>query len=442
MKRAALSLTILFAAGCLLRAQTGAEADNVLARARVRIAETMRRIPKYTCIETIDRSYFAYAAPVAATATHLPCLEAAGKKDAAALRLNATDRVRLEVAEGDVREIYSWPGASRFETGSIDELVNRGPAASGAFGGYVIDVFARNDAQFHFVSARAEGGREIFTYRYEMPQERSRYKVRTDDGWVITAYSGEFDIDAASLELLRMMVEASDLPPATDLCRASTALEFARVRIGDGEFLLPRMSELHLVNRGSGETNSTSVFSSCKEYVAESVLHIDGDEGDSTHGPVAAGKVRPALPQGIRMTLRLDAPIDTDVAAAGDPVTATVTRPVRDPVTNAALLRQGAVAHGRIDRMEHWVAGSPRFVIGIHWNSITEDGATAPFAAIADHSGEMPIMPGRIGSGLQRRPPPIGPPDAVTFPTAEKRHVIPAHSEMRWVTVTVTAQSQ
>lgn len=232
---------------------------------------------------------------------------------------------------------------------------------------------------------------------------------------------------------------------ATDLCGADSALEYSRVRIGDGDFLLPRVSALHLVNRGASETTSTSVFSGCKEYTAESVLRVEGDAETATAaGAGANARVRSVLPEGVRLTLRLTAPIDSDIGPAGDPVTATVTNAVRDPKSNAVLFPAGAVAHGRISRMEHWLAAPARFVIGIHWDAIALGEESAPFAAIVDRSGELklnmaPVVGRRIGSGLAHRPPAIGLPDALTFPTESKRHVIPAHYEMRWVTVAAPA---
>jgi hypothetical protein len=64
---------------------------------------------------------------------------------------------------------------------------------------------------------------------------------------------------------------------------------------------------------------------------------------------------------------------------------------------------------------------------------------SAPFSAIVDRSGELnltPVVGRRIGSGLACRAPPLGPPDALTFPSDGKRHVIPVHYETRWVTLT------
>lgn len=433
MMRALLTLSI--AAASTVHSQTAPDPNDVLVRAKARIIETMRRLPKYTCVETIDRGYYT---PVRPTNASVPsCAEADAEKTKGVTRLGATDRVRLEVAEGDEHEIYSWPGASHFETGHVDEMIERGPIASGAFGGYVIDIFATNGAKFQFVGERTEKSRRVFSYSYSIAQELSRYRVRTDDGWAITAYFGTFDIDPASIELLRIVVNTPELPPATTLCHANSALEVARVRIGDGEFLLPSVSRLHLFSRSMAETESTAVFSSCKEYRAESVLHIEGDETPTNSPASASDAIQNTLPEGVRLALRLNSAIDSDLAAAGDAVTATLTEPAREPRSRAVLFPAGAVAHGRINRMEHFIAGAPRFVIGIRWESIESAGASSQIAAIVDHSEDLlATAEHRIGSGLIRRPPPVGPPDALTFATENLRYVIPAKYESQWITVT------
>jgi hypothetical protein len=410
---------------------------EILSRARKEIAATMQRVPRYSCVQTIDRSYFTRAASNRIPATG--CDDAA--KGHASLRLDATDRVRLEVAEGPNAEMHAWPGAAKFETNGIDDLVSRGPVATGAFGGYLISLFTKEGAQFEFEGRHEDSGRLILRYRYRIPLERSGYRVRAVDGWVITPYSGTFDIDAASLELLRMTVDTPELPAETLLCNAHSSLEYARFRIGDGDFLLPSVSQLHLVNRGATETKSASAFSECKEYRVESVLHIDGDEESGAGAPSAAVKAAPALPEGVRLTMRLSAMIDTDTAAAGDAVSATVTNAVRDPATKAVLYAAGATARGRISLMEHWSGQTPRFLIAIRWESISSGAQTSPFTAIVDHTGDyanaaVRRQAGRPGPLLGRRTAPPGPPDAFTFLTDNKRYVIPARYDMRWVTVT------
>lgn len=432
MKPATLLTAIGFAMASLaLHAQMPPGPADTLARARAKINATMLRLPKYACIQTIDRSYYTRVTRRLVTPS---CAEVGDdlKNGRATLRLNATDRLRLEVAQGDSRELHSWPGAGRFETGYIDELVNRGPVASGSFGGYLLDIFAVNGPQFSFAGEKTDAGRGILTYSYVVPLDKSHYRVRTADGWAVSSYSGTFDIDAATLELLRIGVDTPELPVETTLCYAQSSLEYSRVHIGDGDFLLPRQSQLHLVQRSAKDSNSVATFTACREYHAESSVSFD--DTDSLSAAASANKQpHGSLPEGLSLTLRLTSAIDSDVAAAGDAVTATVSHLVRDPKTHATLVPAGAVAHGRISRMEHVFLPATQFIVGILWESVTFGADSVPFAAIPDRSRN--VLLAQPAGQLRRRPMPVGPADALTFPSVEKRHVIRAGEEISWVTI-------
>ena len=80
---------LLFATGSGLRGQTAANPSDVLARARLQIVDTMRRLPKYTCVETLDRSYFTRQAP---PSSPLPSCAEADAERKRALRLFAWPR--------------------------------------------------------------------------------------------------------------------------------------------------------------------------------------------------------------------------------------------------------------------------------------------------------------------------------------------------------------
>src|SRR5215469_9621961 len=140
-------------AGALaLAAQITDDPSDILSRARYEIVAAMRRLPKYTCVETIDRSYYVRPAP-------LHCdPEGAERKTARPLpRLRLTDRVRIEVTQGEGRQVQSWPNAGAFDNGEIDDLIDRGPSSTGGFGGYLIDLFENGNAQFTFEAAKIGG---------------------------------------------------------------------------------------------------------------------------------------------------------------------------------------------------------------------------------------------------------------------------------------------
>lgn len=405
---AATKSAIMLAFAAALHSQTTPDPAETLSEVRLKIA-AMRKLPKYNCVQTIDRSYFKRT-PAASS-----CDQASAdkKKGRSSLHLYMTDRVRLDVAQDDGHEIHSWPGAMQFDGGDIDVLINRGPVTTGIFDGHLTDIFANGGAQFDFAGDKTVGGRRIFSYGYHIAEEMSHYKIRTESGWAITAYEGSFDIDADSLELLRITVDTPELAGESDLCEAQSSVAYTHAHIGDADLFLPRTSQFHTIQRGVEETNSTSVFTNCREF---------RNPGASADPQVNTGN---ALPLETELLLRLDADLDSEAVAAGDPVTATVAHDVRDPkFPEVTLIRAGAVAHGRISRMEHRLDGRASFTFGIAWNSVEIRGVSWPLTAkIVPYSGKVSA------------PGPGQPADALFFETNDKQYVVKAGHEMKWVVI-------
>jgi hypothetical protein len=76
-----------------------------------------------------------------------------------------------------------------------------------------------------------------------------------------------------------------------------------------------------------------------------------------------------ALAPGLPVLLSFENPIDTDLAAAGDPLVAVVTRDVIDPRTKRTVLRAGTRINGRIVHMEHHLAGNDYFLVSVRFDS-------------------------------------------------------------------------
>jgi len=93
------------------------DSSEVLARAREKLLRSIHSLPRYTCIETIDREYFSQLKPRALSMTEAPAPSCKQLLPRAVdqLPLFSTDRLRLEVAVIDGAEVFSWPGASEFE---------------------------------------------------------------------------------------------------------------------------------------------------------------------------------------------------------------------------------------------------------------------------------------------------------------------------------------
>ncbi len=418
---------VLLAAAAMARGQ-GRDPGAVLEQARPRLRAAARGLDNYVCIETLDRNYYGRVAAGAAPAA---CAEtgAGGPR-----QLEFTDRARLEVTVSQGRELHSWPGATRFDSRDVDELIRDGPVSTGAFGAYLASVFDQPAAAFQYNGERTANGRAVFEYGYRVALEASRFEIKVGAAWLPAAYEGEVRIDPQSLDLERMTIRISQLPPGAAFCQAGATLDYQRVRIGASDVLLPRQSQLEILLDGGRETRNAIAFSNCREYRAESEIVFDAPAGPESAVPPRAGRGRVALPIGLPVTLALGAPIDTAAAAAGDPVAARVVKPVRRPGSREELIPAGAVVHGRIRRVEHHLLPTPYFLIAISFNRVEIQGILSSFEARSEPPAELAR---ELGANLAMRQTGVWSWGVGTFlfPSGKSRIEIQAGFESNWFTL-------
>jgi hypothetical protein len=418
-----------------------AESSAVLSRALAKLSGTRRLLLKYTCLETIDRSY--YAAPVAKIGrdvmTESPPASCNGREfgNNGRLTLTAEDRLRLEVAVADGKEIDSWASASKFDSRSIHEVVSTGPTNTGAFGTALVDIFENPVAHYTFLGKQSVDGREVFEYSFEVPLDASNYRVGSENGWKTTAYHGSFVIDAATGELTRLVSETADLPSDARACRYRTSTDYHYQSIGDGQYLIPLKSDFDVLLPSGSEDHSAIVFSGCREYGAESSLILGGE---APSGPKeAAAKPARALPPGLSLMLALATPIDTNTAAAGDAISAKVTKSVRAPKSGEILVAAGAIARGRILQLRH-EAASGKFLIAIRYDTLEQDDAVEPLSMRLER--ELKAAQAPSGNGFATRGTEFSLPPATSesgswfaLSPVEGRATMAAGSETKWITV-------
>ena len=270
-----------------------------------------------------------------------------------------------------------------------------------------------------------------------MPLGASHYLVKSGGEWRSIGYEGEVGIDPHSFELRHLLVRSDNLPLESETCETETTVDYATVRMSTGNYLLPQQSNLHLFMTDSYESDTTTSYSGCREYQSESTIKF-GDysatdaEGKTTGAPLL-------LPAGLPISLILDAPIDTDVAAAGDAVMEKVLKPVHAKGSNEVLIPEGATVRGRIVRMRHWPIPPARFDIAIRLESWDAEGSSSAIFAEPDREGS------RTSSGRGRS---IDLPEAgdtarvrtFVFTTRRERYVLPRGYETTWITVAAPAE--
>lgn len=419
---------ILFASACW--AQMPQDAARLLDAARVKVLRTSRNLPRYTCQETIVRDYLDRAKKAAKTKETCPAA------DPENLVRTAMDRVRLEVAVSEGSEIHAWPGASKFDSRSLGEMVTSGPLSTGAFGTILGGVFDNPGARFEFAGERTGGARRVFRYRYSVPVSASHYQVKLMGGtWWNTAYSGEFEIAADTGDLETLTSDTGSLNVDSGMCRAQTTVDYDYEKVGEGGFLIPRQARLRTMHPDGSSTLSTTTFSACHEYLAESTIRFDDADAPAQGTGAAAAQAGKALPGWTPVVLKLAAAIDTDRAAAGDVIWATLVRPVVDGKKKQVLAPAGSRVRGRILMMKHYFSDPPGFDIDLGFDRYERSGVAAPFAAV--------LVEGKArAGGFEITLQPLDAGGELTIHTKADRIAVPAGMEAKWMTLTPQTPSK
>jgi hypothetical protein len=398
-------LAALALAAPLLGAQDTALDPAVLQLARIKthMMETLTRQPNYTCLETVER----------------------WQRNAVARQFSFIDRLRLEVAFVDGKEMFAWPGSQRFEDHDLTEWVPSGTFGSGEFASHSRVVFGTNTATFEprgeqnlsisNPSISKQEKRPAVRFDFTVPQLVSGYRIRSGAAHEVVGYRGSFYVEPQSLDLMRLEVFADDLPASLKLKSVSDRMDYARVRIGEGDFLLPESSEVVLVDISGHVDRNQLRFSACRQYTGQSKLSFD----DVAPAPLAASPQYPSgaqkseleLPRNLEIALSLTDDIDLGSAAIGDPVKGRLRDDLK--LNGRILLAKGATASGRISRLER----HPNFtVLGLIFTDLESSagharlelqfdravtGAVVGTRALwtsfppAEHEGLIPLPAGR-----------------------------------------------
>jgi hypothetical protein len=408
---------------------------EVLKRASAQVVANMRRVPNYTCVQTVTRNYYVPAAQQLPRTCELVMRERQHPTLDKILQLYLTNRLRLDVTLTKRGEIYSWVGASKFEDSGIDRLVREGPIGSGAFGAFLTTIFNGDVKGFAFEREVTVDGRALMEYSFHVPKPDSHYKVKIADGdaWATTGYRGSVIVDVATADLARLRVETEELPPAAGACLSAATMDYATTQIGEGAFLLPKLAVQRWVRRDGEEAENTTRFSDCREYRGESTITFSEESAPVADGPGSrSGQVGglPRVPPGLAFAMELTAPIDSETAAMGDRFAARLVETLRDAM-HKVLAPKGAPVLGRILRVETRHRPSQEAMIVLRPDSVEIKGVRVLLSANRDWRRAMAQSKGRR---VQIELPQPGEEHAGVF-RFPKEHVMKSDLRSDWITV-------
>ena len=363
-------------AACALQSDAGELPAHILNLARIerKMTAELKQLPNYTCLETIDR----YRA-------------AEGRK------MKPYDRIRINVAIVDGKELYSWPGAKTFDDRKLGEMVNHGFISDGDFAAMSRNIFVHRTAAITYAGVEGESNRNLLRYDFHIPQMMSGWQLRARNSSGIVGAKGSFWVDAGTLDLVRLNFAAEDLPPFSQDRWLEENAEYGKVRIGSEDLLLPLAVDLEAESFDGSRYRNHATFSGCRRYGSESTISF-GDENTTAAGtvPTAPREDPRALPGGIAIVLRLEGPIDSDRAAVGDEIRAMVSKDAR--FGDELVLPRGAIAKGVIRRFDRHTGNRPYYEVGLEFSEAEYDGHSAVvFGKLDDVSSFMGFHRNAIG---------------------------------------------
>ena len=333
-------------------------AQQMLDKVRAKVLDNSQRVPRYTCRQTVNRTEYRPQYNGAPDS----CQSLIEARDALTSPGFITwhDRLRLDVAILDGRETFSWAGATSFETSDIHQLISSGSTGSGTFASFLVEVFGLQLTQIAFL------GGDVFGFRVPVEVSGYRYRSHGTGAERKSGFHGTFTVDPALADIRRMVVDADEFPRDEPTCRVRDEMNYHRVKIGDGDFLLPETARMTVLFSNGKESQNETRYSDCREYVGESTIRF-GDDSD-TPTPDAPAKPIAKFPAGVKLEVVLEPPVHSETAAAGDAITAVVKK---GPHT-------GDILHGRIVKFEQSLFPIPKWVVALKFDAVEHSGVIQP----------------------------------------------------------------
>jgi len=331
------------------------------------MADNIKLLPDYTCLETIERS-----------------VHASGKE-----KPLVRDRIHLEVAYFGANEMYAWPGSEHFDADLFEELPRQaGAIATGGFGGWIGSLFGPSAPAFTFAGACRVEGKSGSRFTFRVPLSSSAHTFKVGGREVKSAYDGSICVDPDALDIMTLEIQDEEIQ--APVAASSEVIGYGRTRVGSGDFLLPQYDQLTVTNLEGKKFRNDTRYTACRQYTSHSTIFFD-TEHEASPTPEKTTDER-VLPGGISLDLDLETPITFGASAVGDPIVARLNRPV---YASGFSIPKGAGISGRIRGLEQYYEPMKGFVVSLEFSSLTFDGKRTMFQArLVGPRFEKHVLPG------------------------------------------------
>ena len=179
---------------------------------------------------------------------------------------------------------------------TVDMKSLGGSQSIGDFGSMLRQIFdPRTAAVFEWGRWSRRDSQLLMTFTFRVPLERSQYRLEVEKQSILTAYHGSALLDAKSHAVLRISVEAENIPADFPLRSASDTVDYAMQTISGQSFLLPLRADVRM---GAGDTITKNIkeFLNYSKYDASSTINFNDADLPPLPPESTDSKADPASP--------------------------------------------------------------------------------------------------------------------------------------------------
>jgi hypothetical protein len=350
----------------------------LLSRIKRHLRDELAHIPNYTCLETVSRFRNDSKSPLQ---THKG--------------LERQDTIRLEIVFSDHSEWYGSPGARDLSANSPISFIGGGMIGNGAFA-----MTLNNIVEGGIFTYRGDvdlEGRPAVKYDFRVPALLKPLQISVRGGVGTVGEEGSIWVNPQSLDLMRLESHAVEIPPFLPVVVSSTAVDYARMRIGDSVALLAQQADSTMVEDSGVESFNRMDFTHCRSFGATSAIRFEAPQtaAAAAAAPPSLPAPRTAVPAFLEVTVLLTTPL-SDSDAVGKLIEGRVSGNVM--YKGKVAVPDGALVHGRVRRLERY-PDKGVYGVGLEFTEVEAQGEPMPFYADLLRLDKDP----RIELGLTRR---------------------------------------
>lgn len=221
-----------------------------LARIQSKAKVGLSSIPAYTCSEIMQRSNRANSR----------------------FGFHQDDELRLEVAEIGGKELFSKAGEKEFNDDGLRKYASRGLIATGMFYHIADTIFGSPVARFKYAGKKRLKSHKTLQYDLTVSPLFASYHLSFNNHDAQVGFRGSIWADEQSFDLIRLRIEATEVPPELLLRSAITEIDYSRASLDGKSYLIPSSAEITTVFVNGYESRNQIRFSNCHKYGVESTV--------------------------------------------------------------------------------------------------------------------------------------------------------------------------